>query len=228
MMVQHDKIYETKQEWVYGALRNAICNCELEPGKRLLIDEIASEFKVSRIPVREALLQLQADGLVNIVPHAGAVVAPITFAAASDYFAVSRELQVLAVRAAAERITDEENKELHQFLDQMESAAKNKDYQLYTQLNLNFHAYIATISRMPLLPTFLEQFQQSWQRVVKYYHLSPMHEGRVEVTIQEHRELVDAICGGDADKAEAVSRRHNITGLEDHIHNMDLMKKGKK
>lgn len=220
MIGMQKRQYQTKQEWLYHTLRDAIRTCELAPGERLLMDELAAEFNVSRVPVREALLQLQAEGLVRMVPHSGAIVAPITFASAQDYFAISRELQVLAGRSAAERMTDDERVELQKMADNMERLAEFKDYEQYTKCNLEFHEFIANVSRMPLVPHFLDQFQQHWQRVMSYYNLYPMPAPRVEETVPQHRAIVEALVSGDADAAEQAIRIHNITGLEDHLHRM--------
>ncbi len=220
MIGMHKMQYQTKQEWLYHTLRDAIRNCELAPGERLLMDELAAEFNVSRVPVREALLQLQAEGLVRMVPHSGAVVAPITFASAQDYFAISRELQVLAGRAAAERMTDEEREKLQDIVRHMERLADAKEYEQYTKCNLEFHEFIANASKMPLVPHFLDQFQQHWQRVMSYYRLNPMPASRVEETVLQHRAIVAALVSGDADAAERAIREHNVTGLEDHLRRM--------
>lgn len=220
MIGMHKMQYQTKQEWLYHTLRDAIRNCELVPGERLLMDELAAEFNVSRVPVREALLQLQAEGLVRMVPHSGAVVAPITFASAQDYFAISRELQVLAGRAAAERMTDEEREKLQDIVRHMERLADAKEYEQYTKCNLEFHEFIANASKMPLVPHFLDQFQQHWQRVMSYYRLNPMPASRVEETVLQHRSIVAALVSGDADAAERAIREHNVTGLEDHLRRM--------
>lgn len=220
MIRMHKMQYQTKQEWLYHTLRDAIRNCELAPGERLLMDELAAEFNVSRVPVREALLQLQAEGLVQMVPHSGAVVAPITFASAQDYFAISRELQVLAGRAAAERMSDSERTKLQEMVSHMEQCADAGEYEQYTKCNLEFHEFIANVSRMPLVPHFLDQFQQHWQRVMSYYRLYPMQAPRVEETVSQHRAIVEALVSGDADAAERTIREHNITGLDDHLRRM--------
>jgi DNA-binding GntR family transcriptional regulator len=209
--------FQTKQEWLYRTLRDAIRNCELAPGERLLMDDLAAKFGVSRVPVREALLQLQAEGLVQMTPHAGAQVAEITFGSANDYFAISRELQVLACRAAAERITSEEKEELKELLNRMEAAAKLGDLETYTKINHEFHDFIALVSKMPLLPHFMDQFQQHWQRIERFYQLYPMCSERMCQTIDEHRHIVAALLVNDADEVEKASRVHNITGLEDHL-----------
>ena len=212
--------YLTKQEWLYNSLKIAIRSCDLKPGQRLVLDEIAAEYGVSRIPVREALLQLQNEGLVHMTPHSGAVVSEISFASAKDYFAVERELQVLATRAAALRRTGEDCEELKSFITQMESAAAADDTATYSALNHQFHDCIAKISRLPLVPHFMEEFQQHWERIENYYGLKQMSRQRMLETINEHREIVKAILAGDEDAVEDASRKHNITGLDDHLTRM--------
>jgi DNA-binding GntR family transcriptional regulator len=70
--------HRTKQAFVYETLRDAILKCEMPPGERLIIDDLAGRLEVSAIPVREALQVLQTEGLVVTVPHVGATVAPIS------------------------------------------------------------------------------------------------------------------------------------------------------
>jgi DNA-binding GntR family transcriptional regulator len=85
--------HRTKQEFVYRTLREAIVRCELRPGERLIIDELAQRLQVSAIPVREALQLLQAESLVVTVPHVGATVAPISSASIVDVFTVLEGLE---------------------------------------------------------------------------------------------------------------------------------------
>ena len=166
-MGAEEMTFQTKQEWIFEKLKNAIENCELKPGERILLDQVAAENKVSRIPVREALLQLQVEGLVEMVPHCGAVVSPVDFTSASDYFAISRELQVLAVKACIDRSSDEEISKIAAMVDEMEAAARKDDRDEYTRLNHVFHDYIVDLSRMPLLSECLGKFQQRWHRFEK-------------------------------------------------------------
>ena len=72
------KPHLTKEEYVYNTLRTAIMRCELAPGKKLVIDNLSTELGVSPIPIRGALQRLQAEGLVEITPHTGAVVSEIS------------------------------------------------------------------------------------------------------------------------------------------------------
>lgn len=215
--------FQTKQEWLYSELKGAIERCELQPGERLILDELAADYHVSRVPVREALLQLQAEGLVQMTPHVGAVVAPITQASAQDYFAISRELQVLAVRAAATRMTAEEKGCLETIVAEMEEVAPTGDTLRYSQANSRFHDYLKDHCHMPLIPQMIDNFHQHWHRFERYYNLYPMSSARMDVTLPEHRELLEAIKASDPDRAEAASRRHNITGLEEHLRRMEAV-----
>ena len=72
------RLYRTKEEYVYDTLRAAIMRCELKPGKKLVMDNLSVELDVSPIPIRGALQRLQAEGLVEIIPHTGAVVSAIS------------------------------------------------------------------------------------------------------------------------------------------------------
>ena len=97
--------YRTKQEFVYETLRDAIMRCELGPGQRLVIDELARRLEVSAIPVREALQLLQSEGLVANVPHVGATVSLISRESIAEVFSVMEGLEIVATRSAAERMT---------------------------------------------------------------------------------------------------------------------------
>ncbi len=216
--------YLTKQEWIYNELKRQIEDCTLMPGERLLLDQIAETFHASRVPAREALLQLQAEGLVEIIPHCGAVVAPIDFSSASDYFAVSRSLQVLASRMACQRATEDELRELERIVEEMEKCAESGDKEEYSVLNHHFHDTIAEISRMPLVPEFLKTFQNQWHRFECYYDLYPMPEERIEETLAQHREILDALLSRDEDRVEKATIKHNLTGLEDHLRHMNSRK----
>lgn len=212
--------FQTKQEWLFTTLREMIETCELKPGQRLLLDQIAADFNVSRVPVREALLQLQSEGLVQMIPHSGAIVTPVDFLSASDYFAVSRELQVLAVKAFCERSSKEDLIQLETMVLEMEKAAQQDDRALYSSLNQDFHDFIADHCKMPLVNSFLRTYKQHWNRFVRFYHLYPMSRERMKQTLSEHRDLLNALVNRDLVEAERASRVHNITGLEDHLSRM--------
>ena len=115
----------TKQQFVYTTLRESIIRSELPPGTRLVIDDLARQFKVSIIPVREALRLLQSEGLVLSVAHVGATVAPISRASVTEVFTLLEGLEVVAARVAAERATPADFETLSGYVAEMEVAGAN-------------------------------------------------------------------------------------------------------
>src|SRR6266481_5306478 len=87
--------HRTKGEFVYRTLRDAIVKCELSPGERLVIDDLARRLAVSSIPVREALQLLQSEGLVVTVPHVGTSVATLSRDSVAEVFAVMEGLEIV-------------------------------------------------------------------------------------------------------------------------------------
>src|SRR6185503_19898866 len=118
--------YATKQELVYCSLRDAIMRCELAPGQRLVIDDLARRLNVSAIPVREALHLLSSERLVVNVPHVGATVAPIVPESVHDVFTVMEGLETVAARVAADRLHADHEHELGDLLRVMDEAVRTE------------------------------------------------------------------------------------------------------
>ena len=93
-------LYRSKKESVLDALRSAIVGGQYLPGQKLVIDEMAAQFGISAIPIREALQQLQADGLVKIEPHVGATVTPIESNLVEEIFDLLEALELMSARRA--------------------------------------------------------------------------------------------------------------------------------
>ena len=118
--------FRTKQEFVYRTLRDAIMSCELAPGQRLVIDDLARRLEVSAIPVREALQLLQSEGLVQNVPHVGATVSPISRESIDEVFTVMEGLEIVATRGAARRMSPEDAEALATIVTAMDEAARGR------------------------------------------------------------------------------------------------------
>ena len=138
--------HRTKQEFVYRTLRDAILRCELQPGERLVIDDLARRLNVSIIPVREALQLLQAESLVQVVPHVGTSVTPVSRDSIIDVFVVLEGLEVSATRLVAERGRAADLALLGGQVDAMEAALAANDREEWAALNRRFHL---TISELP-------------------------------------------------------------------------------
>lgn len=207
--------YRTKQEFAYRRLREAIMRCELAPGQRLVIDDIARRLRVSAMPVREALHLLQSEGLVVNVPHVGATAAPIAPQAVSEVFTILEGLELVAAREAAARLRPEHEAELHALIDSMDAALGGAAHERWSELNSRFHVAISAVAGMPLLREMTERVLGQWDRVRRHYFEGVLVR-RAETAQREHHQMLAAIEAGDVPAAEAVVRRHNRGALDDY------------
>lgn len=202
----------TKQQFVYQTLRDAILRCTLTPGQRITTEETARQLAVSPIPVREALHQLQAEGLVVTIPHTGTVVAPISRDAVVEVFSVLEGLEVVASRIAAERLTDVGTQTLTTLLAQMDEAIRDLRYDDWSDLNSRFHLGIARITGMPMLQEMTARALDHWDRVRRFYFVGVLRP-RAEQSQQEHHSLVRLMRDHDGPGLEQVVKIHNRGAL---------------
>ena len=119
--------YRTKRELVYGALRDAIQSGRLRAGDRLIIHSISSELGVSDVPVREALFQLEAEGLIDNEPHVGAAVAGLDPAEVRDVYLASSIVEGATAALAVGHMTDSDHVNLQETLKKLDAALAAND-----------------------------------------------------------------------------------------------------
>ena len=204
--------HRTKGEFVYRTLRNAIVKCELPPGERLVIDDLARRLEVSSIPVREALQLLQSEGLVLMVPHVGATVAAISHESVTEVFTVMEGLESVAARAAAERARPEDLDALHEIVTAMDRALAAEAHEHWAELNTRFHATISRLTGMPLLQEMMERVLDRWDRVRRFFFTGVLVH-RAEQAQREHHELLDAMRAKDWERLDDTIRGHNRGAL---------------
>lgn len=200
--------FRTKQEFVYRTLRDEIMSCELPPGHRLVIDDLARRLEVSAIPVREALQTLQSEGLVQSVPHVGATVSPISRESIDEVFAVMEGLEIVATRAAAERMTDDDVRALAEVVAAMDDAVSHGRHEEWADLNTRFHTAVSRLGAMPMLQEMTERVLARWDRVRRYYFNGVLVH-RIEQAQGEHREIFAAMKARDYPGLEATVKKHN-------------------
>jgi DNA-binding GntR family transcriptional regulator len=184
-------------------LRDRILTGTLQPGDRLDLDELTAEFGISRTPIREALLELSYEGLVQITPRSGMAVVGITPEDAVDNFAILAALVGKAAEMATNRMTPVELAELAQLARAIEVSAD------VVAANRRFHRALNLAARSPRLLTYLRQAV----RVVpgNYFELFPEAEERSK---QEHAALLEAMTRGDAPAARAIAEAHVLSAGE--------------
>jgi DNA-binding GntR family transcriptional regulator len=207
--------YATKQELVYRNLREAIMRCELVPGQRLVIDELARRLNVSAIPVREALHLLSSERLVINVPHVGATVAPIAPESVHEVFTVMEGLEMVAAREAASRLGPDEKGELADLLRVMDEALRTEAYAEWSNLNSRFHLAISAMTDMPMLCDMTQRALGQWDRIRRHFFEGVLVR-RVVTAQREHHELFAAMKEQDVPAVEEIVRRHNRGALQDY------------
>jgi DNA-binding GntR family transcriptional regulator len=204
--------YRTKQEFVYQTLRDAIMRCELAPGRRLVIDELARQLAVSSIPVREGLQLLQSEGLVTNIPHVGATVSPISREAVDEAFTIMEGLELVASRRAAQLMTEADGASLEQVVAAMDDALREGRHHDWADLNTRFHLEISRLAAMPMLLEMTERVLSRWDRLRRYYFNGVLVH-RVEQAQDEHRSLLRALREKDLPALEQMVKQHNRGAL---------------
>jgi DNA-binding GntR family transcriptional regulator len=206
--VQPDKPFRSKKEFAYDTLRDTILEGHLEPGSRLVIDELAAELGVSQIPVREALQQLQADGFVTIEPYVGARVTEIDASLICEVFDLMEALEVISGRAACLHMSQDSLDEMENRLHAMDELVADADR--FSQENARLHQFICEHAGTPLVARLMDKVLAHWDRLRRHY-LQGVFERRVDEAQKEHWRVFQALRKRDPDHMEQVIRKHNAT-----------------
>ena len=192
---------------VFKAIENAILNGEYKEGDSLNELKISQELGVSRTPVREALMQLELEGLVNNVPNKGATVVGISDKDIRDIYEIRILIEGLAARLCAEHITEEEMKALDKIIDLQEFYLMKKDTDQIWRLDSDFHNILYDASGSRPLRYMLTSFHNYIKRA---RDISMHAEGRAEKAVGEHRAILEAIRLHDPELAEKRTAVHII------------------
>jgi len=184
---------------VAGIIKERILKGEYHIGEKLIENQIADELKVSRTPIREALRQLEKEGLVESVPNRGSFVLGLTKRDIEDIYAVRAAVEVLAADWAVSRITEEEILRLREVFDLMDFYSKKLNSEKVLEMNKEFHQiiYHASGSR------FLSQLLKAYQEYVEETRKATVYCSKnLPVILEEHRNILEAICERNAQMAK--------------------------
>jgi DNA-binding GntR family transcriptional regulator len=187
---------------IADALRQAILHGLFQGGQSLRQDEIATKFGVSRIPVREALRQLEAEGLVVFQPNRGATVTTVSPQEAQEIYEIRLALETMALQLAIPQFTDTNLQHLSDILaitDQTEDAGR------WAELNWEFHAALYTPANRPRL---LNMIKTLYANVDRYVYVQLKDSDYRDRTQKEHQLLLDYCKRGDSEGATALLQQH--------------------
>ncbi len=191
-------VNQTLSEQLRDRIEERIISGHYAPGTRLDEVDLASTFNVSRTPIREALIQLSAAGLIEIRPRRGAVVSEFSPARLTQMFDVMAEMEAICARRAALNATDEDRQKLLEAHKASEDAVKDKDPDRYYRLNEQFHMAIYAASHNEFLA---EQTALLHRRLHPYRRLQLRSPNRIEKSFAEHQRVLEAILTGEANGA---------------------------
>jgi DNA-binding GntR family transcriptional regulator len=190
---------------VYATLRKAIVHGRLRPGDRLSEEALARQFRVSRTPVREAVLKLEAERLATRIPRRGLVVRGSSVAEVLEVFTLRVVLDGLAARLAAEQALPGEIAELRWLNQRLADLTHGGDTAALSDLHFEFHSALCRAAHNNMLPHFTEQTHDFVRRFGESA-LSDPERGRV--AIAEHEEIIAAIEARNAARAEQAAAAH--------------------
>lgn len=203
---------------VFDKIRSDILNGKYKRGEELVESSIGKELRISRTPVREAIRQLELEGLVQLVPNKGAFVTGISEKDVRDIYLIRARLEGLAARMAAKNITPELLDAMEETVVLSEYHAKKEHYEQVCEMDSKFHKLLYKASGSRILEHTLTDFHQYVQRVRM---ASIMKKRRMEKSNDEHDAILTAIREHDEEKAELVATRH-ISNTVENLKNYDL------
>ncbi len=190
---------------VTARLRAAITRGQLMPNERLIEADLAQSYGVNRANIRMALAMLDQEGLVVREPNRGARVRAVSEAEAIEIAETRLAIEGMLARRAAERATAADRKALRALEKAMRRAAEQADHAAFSQANAALHREIQRIAGNETANRILDTLKT---HLVRLQYRIIMLPGRPKSSLKEHGAIVEAICAGDADGAEAAMRRH--------------------
>jgi DNA-binding GntR family transcriptional regulator len=202
---------------VYERIRKKVLDSELAPGSQILEQELAVMLGVSRTPVREAVIRLHNEGLLEIIPRHGVRIVPIAVSDMREIYDVlislePRAAELLAARGASAK----ELRQLEACCERMTDALARDEMEAWALADEEFHLGIVRLSGNRRLADIV---LNCWDQVhrARYFTLRLRKHPHPSKSIEEHYEIIEAIRRGDAKAASDIYRRHRDRGLKEQV-----------
>ncbi len=202
---------ENLGQQVYQHLRDRIFRMEIPPGARLGVSEIAEQMGVSRSPVRDALMMLVNEGVVEVNSTGGYRVIQLTRSYIEDAFVVRRALELTAMRLCMAHLDRAQVHALHQKWQALQAVGENDPTRLEDEIQSDqeLHKSIARMSKNALLMDALDRITSITWLISRFTYASAQQRQYGPLTIQEHLRILDAMQSGDTEAA--------VTALDEHL-----------
>lgn len=190
---------------VFQTLREYIIKGKLKPGERLREISLADQLGVSRTPVREAIHKLEREGLVDLLPRRGALVAKMTEKKIRDVLEIREVLEVLAGHLACENINEDQLNHLRELAEEFKNSLQSADENKQAELDESFHQHIYQAANNKLLVQMLHTLREK----MYLYRLAYIKDEDSHGTlIKEHESIINALAEGNNKKVEEYMKEH--------------------
>ena len=210
-MVNLGAEHENLDHKAYLILKNMIISRKLLPGEKIPQEKLARDLGISRTPLVSALKYLEKEKLVEAIPRRGFYVRLFSKEEMISIFELREVLEGLAARRAAHNISDVQIKKLREFFKQFHKTKDITNIKGYAAEDRRFHNFVTNIGAKEFLKSILENYN-----IISYSYQLVSLEGLVRppnVTIREHRAIIDAISDRDVNEAEELMRQHLKRGI---------------
>lgn len=201
---------QTLRESIAEAIRTSIMKGNLKPGHKISEPALASQFGISRTPVREAFRQLDTEGFLQVTPRRGARVAPLTERDVREFYEVKAVLEGYAARLAALHISEKDLDKMEHLNDQMEECYHKEDYQRAFRLHNEFHEVFLRVCGNEQLHQLIRALVAKFQR----FRILLTISGKSEGSFTQHREIIQAFRAKDGQRASELVALNAIFGKE--------------
>ncbi len=190
---------------IYRELHRDIVSMRLKPNSKISEKDLLEHFGVSRTPLREAVLRLADEGLVNVFPQAGTFVAPIPVRLLQESILIRKALETVIAETATRLAGAADIRAIDANLAELEARLQSGDLSEFHQIDSEFHRLIGRISGLGTVMATIEHVRA---QIDRYRLLTLPQAGRLTRVIAEHRAVRDAIAAGDAAAAGAAMALH--------------------
>lgn len=198
--------FKTRTQLVVETLRKKILTGEIKSGEPLRQAALAQEFNVSRIPIREALLHLEGEGLVSFKPHKGAIASELSVEKVEELFELRALLECNILAESLKHITDEQLNKASDILSQLEDALSEEDSSnTWSELNSEFHKCLYSAANRPQTQDIINTLNKNADRYVRMHLL---WLGKIDKAEEQHRDILQSCMQRDEKTAIKLLKTH--------------------
>jgi len=201
--------HQTLREKILETIREAILKGNLKPGEKVAEPELAERFGISRTPIREAFRQLESEGYLTVVPRKGAVVAALSERDVQEFYAIKSILEGYAAELAATNLTEKELDKLAAVNNKLRQLAAEGDTRAFFRVHSEFHEIFIKAASNSKLSELIQQLGLKFTRLRMASLAVP---GRMDISVAEHDNLLQAFRNRDGKAAEALVKKTAAIG----------------